>query len=337
MSFLSNLFGGGDNHYQAQAPIINGQQFNADIAAAQGGLNNAIGQQQQLAQALQAQSMGQGPNPAMAQLAQATGANNANQAALMASQRGAGANAGLIARQAALQGGHNQQMAAGQGATLQAQQQLAAQQALQSQQAQIAGEYGQHYGALQNANAEQNNAMTTGQLGAQNVNAGIASQNQSTRNNALGGLFGAAGSAAGGMFGGSPSPGGAGGMGGGGDLSQFAMLANKGGMAPEMPEHIAHVAHLYHGGFSFGGESYKDGGTVPGKAQVAGDSPKNDTVPAKLSPGEIVIPRHIVMGEDAPKKAAEFVAKLIDKHGKPEDEHDDFKKALSQAIKGRKK
>jgi hypothetical protein len=36
---------------------------------------------------------------------------------------------------------------------------------------------------------------------------------------------------------------------------------------------------------------YVEGGQVDGKAKVAGDSPKNDTVTAKLSPGEIVIPR----------------------------------------------
>lgn len=40
-----------------------------------------------------------------------------------------------------------------------------------------------------------------------------------------------------------------------------------------------------------GGMCMKHGGKVPGEAKVAGDSPKNDTVPAKLSPGEIVVPR----------------------------------------------
>lgn len=67
---------------------------------------------------------GQGPNPAQAQLAQATSQNVANQAALMAGQRGAGANVGLLARQAGMQGANTQQQAAGQAATLQAQQSL---------------------------------------------------------------------------------------------------------------------------------------------------------------------------------------------------------------------
>lgn len=39
---------------------------------------------------------------------------------------------------------------------------------------------------------------------------------------------------------------------------------------------------------------FAKGGVVGGKARVAGDSPFNDTVPAMLSPGEIVVPRTIV-------------------------------------------
>lgn len=37
--------------------------------------------------------------------------------------------------------------------------------------------------------------------------------------------------------------------------------------------------------------SFKQGGEVPGKAPVPGDHPANDTVHAKLSPGEVVVPR----------------------------------------------
>lgn len=69
---------------------------------------------------------GQGPNPAQAMLNQATGANVANQASLMAGQRGAGQNVGLMARQAAQQGANIQQQAAGQGASMQAQQSIGA-------------------------------------------------------------------------------------------------------------------------------------------------------------------------------------------------------------------
>lgn len=40
------------------------------------------------------------------------------------------------------------------------------------------------------------------------------------------------------------------------------------------------------------------GGAVPGKAPVKGDSAKNDTVPAMLSPGEVVIPRSALGSPD---------------------------------------
>lgn len=58
---------------------------------------------------------------------------------------------------------------------------------------------------------------------------------------------------------------------------------------------------------------FKKGGTVPGKAKVDGDSPKNDTVDAKLSPDEIVVPRS--KAKD-PKKAEKFVDKEIKKNKK---------------------
>jgi hypothetical protein len=55
------------------------------------------------------------------------------------------------------------------------------------------------------------------------------------------------------------------------------------------------------------GAQMSSGGPVPGEATFGGDDPRNDTVDAKLSPGEIVIPRHIVDSTDAPQKAAAFV------------------------------
>src|ERR1700755_557069 len=51
-----------------------------------------------------------------------------------------------------------------------------------------------------------------------------------------------------------------------------------------------------------------DGGAVPGKAQVFGDDEANDTVPAWLSPGEIVIPRSVALAPNAAREAAHFVA-----------------------------
>lgn len=58
----------------------------------------------------------------------------------------------------------------------------------------------------------------------------------------------------------------------------------------------------------------KGKGKVPGKAKVKGDSPKNDTVRAKLAVGSVVIPRSITQGENAPERAADFVRSLQKRH-----------------------
>lgn len=59
-----------------------------------------------------------------------------------------------------------------------------------------------------------------------------------------------------------------------------------------------------------------DGGTVPGKPKVFGDNEKNDTVPAWLSPGEIVIPR----SHASPELAAAFVRQVQSGQGRSPDE-----------------
>ncbi len=154
---LTNQNGvGNQSQALAQQQALAGQYGQLAGQNAQG-----IGNQQSVYNQYGQIASGQGPNPALAALAQATGTNTANQAALMAGQRGAGANTGLIARQAAQQGAANQQSAAGQAATLQAQQSLAA----LGQQSGIAGQQvGQQYGAL------------AGQQGALNQFGGLAGQ-----------------------------------------------------------------------------------------------------------------------------------------------------------------
>lgn len=52
-----------------------------------------------------------------------------------------------------------------------------------------------------------------------------------------------------------------------------------------------------------GGGGMSDGGRVPGQPQVFGDDARNDTVPAWLSPGEIVVP---ISKADDPDQAARF-------------------------------
>lgn len=120
-----------------------GQELAGQMAGVGGvqNLNNALqsqqalaGQQQGLANQYQDIASGQGPNPAMAMLNQQTGQNVAQQASLMAGQRGAGSNVGLLARQAGQQGAGIQQQAVGQGATMQAQQSLNALQGIGNQQ-----------------------------------------------------------------------------------------------------------------------------------------------------------------------------------------------------------
>lgn len=53
--------------------------------------------------------------------------------------------------------------------------------------------------------------------------------------------------------------------------------------------------------------SMSQGGEVSGRAKVAGDSMKNDTVPIKASPGEIVLPRTVAQSGDE-KKVMDFLS-----------------------------
>lgn len=292
-----------DLYGQAQGGIGQQQAF-LNALSAQGGIgnqSNVFGQQQALANQLQQQSLGQGPNPAQAQLANATGQNIAQQAALMGSQRGAGGNVGMMARQAGNIGANVQQQAAGQGAVLQAQQQLAAQQALQQQQAQMAGlstqQVGQQAGALSGLNqavqGEQGNILgainaanqneVSMQSNINNANAGIAGINAQGQQKLMGGILGGLGGATG-LFA------------HGGMVSGYA----QGGMAGPQST----VGRF----FAAAPMNMMGGGPIPGQAKTDGDSQKNDTVPAMLSPGEIVVPR---TAAKSPDKAKAFVSAVL--------------------------
>lgn len=136
------------------------------------------------------QAAGQGPNVAQDVLHQATGANVANQAALMAGQRGASSNPGLMARQAAQVGAGVQQQAAGQAATTQAQQQIAAQQA----QAQLANN---QIGQTQNATTADTQATQGEQSILQGANTANNNINGQLAQTTMQGSQAALGSAAG--------------------------------------------------------------------------------------------------------------------------------------------
>ncbi len=167
------------------------QALNNQFAAANGvgNLSSALAQQQALANqqqgtAAQYQGLanGTGPNPAQAALNQATGKNIANQAAMMAGQRGAGANVGLMARQAAQQGAMTQQEAAGQSAQLQAQQQIAGLSGLASQQ-QAIGNTNQN---VANIAGQQLAGQQTGINAAQQGGSNLLGQQQQQQANVSG-------------------------------------------------------------------------------------------------------------------------------------------------------
>jgi len=62
---------------------------------------------------------------------------------------------------------------------------------------------------------------------------------------------------------------------------------------------------------------YRRGGRVPGQGKVPGDDYANDTVDAKLSPKEIVIPRSITMNPNAPELSKHYVDGILnEKKGK---------------------
>jgi len=381
------LFGGIDeslgvnNTFRAGDPNITRQDLLPQISQARQSQADVYGQQQALANALLAQSQGQGPDPAQAMLNQATGQNVSNQAALMAGARGANANPALIAKLAAQQGAAAQQASIGQGAGLQAQYQIAVQDALAKQQQAMANQALQQESLRQGALAAENTALTAGSLGAQQINANVAGQNATTRGTVAGGILSGIASvgsmlasgmggmhkggevphmADGGLMGianyatpgvmavptwvnpmqenaalkagvadimnpkrpGAGQPTALGGPQAGGAADSFEMFKGNGtdpGMAPSSigPGAIDSFEGVGQGMMfaSHGGQAplvmdARSGGKVPGRAEMPGDHEANDTQPAVLSPGEIVIPRSIAQDPNAPDKAAEFIKHL---------------------------
>lgn len=426
----------GTAYTQSQQGLGMQQGFYNQLAGQSGIQNqsNVFNQQQGLANMLGAQAMGYGPNPALAQLNQTTGQNIASQNALMAGQRGASSNVGLIARQAAQQGANIQQNAIGQAATMRAQQQLAAQQALQSQQANMANlstqQIGQQAGALNNYNqatqSEQqallgamgnyNNANVGMQSNINTANAGVSTQAAKAQENlflpfqAHGGLVGKyaeggiapqpmpefqapgsyamaylknpgqsigiqesgspmgalpnssngqkamqEGKSAYNLFNSSGAADSAGSVGdvassGSGaigneigaslpmmsfddggevdsettepnvDSSPIPQPGGNGGskllsLAPLLMALAASKGGVINNNAINGEALAASGRMVPGQASVAGDSLKNDKVPAVLSPKEIVIPRSITLSKNAPEKAKQFVAAILARNG----------------------
>lgn len=265
---------------------------------------NGIGNQSQVYNQLQGIANGTGPNPAQAALAQATGANVANQAALMAGQRGAGANAGLIARQAGMQGANIQQNAAGQAATMQAQQSLNAIGQAGGMANQMVGNQanalqGYQQGAQGITNATQNNQGV--QLGVmnqdQNRQAAIQAQNAAADAQGMQNLMGVVGGLAGA------------GMkmatGGASAAVPAAMQGAKmaGGPMDNMGSGMPPQTAMY----------AAEGGAVPGPSSFVGKHlgmkpqlAKGGAVPAMVSPGEVYVAPSKVAAKD-PMAAGEKI------------------------------
>ncbi len=328
--------GAGEAYYRSQA-ALNSQQNLLSALQQQGGLQKQVGVFGQLGDV----AAGKGPNPAQAMLNQRTGENVANQAALMAGQRGAGANVGLMARQIAGQGAGLQQQAVGQGATMQAEQSLnalgqmggmantmAANQ-MAGTNAATSAEQAQH-GALLNALAAQNQARVSSQSSVNSANAGLAQTQMGAQQGLAGGLLGAAGSVAGTVLGG-PA---------GGALAKASLPGKAHGGAIDNsagPQSLfGQFLHRSSGGGVSGGSmvdvvlspgekvvppnkvNEAAGGsveakTVPGQANVGGDSVKNDTYKTKLPEGSIVVPR--TKAKDNRDSAA-FVRKVLAQRGR---------------------
>jgi len=325
---LMGWFGGKDDETDPTMPDITSPvtqgQLNQAHGATQSGLEqqqafvnalnaqNGIGNQSQVYNQLQGIASGTGPNPAQAMLNQATGANVANQAALMASQRGSSANSGMLARQAAMQGANIQQNAAGQGATLQANQSLnaigaAGNMANQQvgQQANAVGNFNQfaqnNQGQLLGAQSNYNNAIT-GAKGNVNSNNQLAADRDAKQ---TGGLLNGVGAAAGAF---------AKGVGGGGSSdtgSTDAMF--------KMPQLGANVVKTTPSGPSLGANLNFAGGGPVGAASFVGrhlsGKPQlahGGTVDALVSPGERYLPpaevKKVASGKKAPLSAGQKIA-----------------------------
>lgn len=342
MSFLTNAFGAQNNY--TVTPGLPGdmnvvdQSRNLKERADLGATNysNANTGLNSLAQMLINQANGQGPNLANAILQQATGQNVANQASLMAGQRGAATNAGLVARNAGVLGAQAQQQSAGQASINNMQQQINA----QNQLGQVYGTQGslanQFLGLNQGALTNQNQLVTNAKLGASQANAGIAQANSSVNNQLMGSVLNAGGAA---LTGGAKGGGGAKGSSAGGSYTNGGIFAAEGGEIPDMsdiPDHIHHIASIRYPGYAKGGktkkqdivvspgeaivkpgESIKDAKIVPGKPKFKGNDYRNDTVPTKVPTHSIVIPNSIMQSPNAPQLAYDFVSRIRAGHHRP--------------------
>lgn len=289
--------GGAEGDATSRAQVA---QVNQDSARELAGQRGAIEQAAQargvppglLAAALQSQQAGQGRQDA--HMAALTSQDQAYQRALAAMAQG-GALGGQLQGQQNLQGNT---VAQAQNAMQQFnaanQQNASAQNAQMSQQAgmynaDMANKVGQANTMQRNQRTQANAAIpqqmfensmqkATGQANAYGGIGNLQQQQGQQNAGALSGLLGTAGTIVGGIYGG-PAGAAAGGAIGnkagntiGNNQNKDDMMMNCGGMV----------------------KNYSNGGSVEGQSMMPGDSPMNDTIDARLSPGEAVIPRSVV-------------------------------------------
>lgn len=337
---------------QGSQAAIGGQQDIVNRAAAMGGMRNmadVYAQQQALAGQLGELAAGRGPNPALEQLRQASGQGIESQAAMMAGQRGMSPNVALAASQIGRQGSAAQQQMAAQAAGQMAEQQMQGVGGLQRQQAGMGKLAGAQAG-LQAGAAETLMRGTQGLQGLSQRQLALAYENELTQKkqdmeynlklremrakqeaadrnfwgNLIGGVvkgIGDVASAAVGL------------LAEGGEVKRYAEGGNVSGMDQKeaLDRHyeetapMSDITRMFLSGstaprMAQGGMAHdmRAGGHVPGQAPVGGavDSYKNDIVDAKLSPGEIVLPRSVTQSSNPVEAAAKFVAAIKSKKGK---------------------
>jgi len=314
---LSEVAGAGAEGSPTQRAQI--EQINQDAARNLAGQRGAIDQQAQargvpvglLQAALQSQRAGEGQQNAHMAALQAQGQNYQQALAAMAQggalggqlqgQQNTQANTVAQAQNAMQQfNAANQQNAAAQNAALRQQANATNTQNPNQVGAQNTGLSNQRtaYNAQLPQQVFQNNLNKANAVSGQYGNIANTATNQGQQQAGLfAGLLGAGATMVGG-----PAAG----------MAANAATSPQGGrsMLP-MPPPQSSRQYAPYGvqGYSDGGEvCMKSGGAVPGHAQHPGDNPKNDTVNAKLSPGEYVVPRSIV--QNHPEDIATLLAAM---------------------------
>jgi hypothetical protein len=299
MGFIGNLFGGGSGMgFKAQSGLQPGQleqtyqqqqdalaKMAAFAQASQAGGGQGMAAQQALSEQLAAMGRGEGPSAAQAMLQQQAGNVAAQQAALMGSQRGASQNVGLVGRQAAQAGLQAQQQAASQAAIQRANEQFGAMEQLRALSGQQVGQQQAGIGMYGQSALQAQGQALDAVAAQQKSQAAIEAETAGAQADIFKGITGAVGK-------------------GVGKLLKFS----EGGTAPDMtqmqdsqmPEAEKEESIV---DMLINAQRMAHGSRVPGVAKVDGDSEKNDTVPALLSPGEIVVPRSAAKD---PEKAAAF-------------------------------